>query len=173
MVSTPNKAVYTDEPGHHNPFHPSEMYESEFVAALRERFPASVLFGQRVDAYSAIWPLAEAPEGARLLQARNATAADAVAGLPDAMYFIAVCASSPQALEGIGAPFSLLADQDHRVGAGHQALRREAGAIRARAERVEAAYVEAQARLAALVKERDRLAAQLQALPAGAWPKQR
>src|SRR5512140_497831 len=83
MVSTPNKAIYTDRTGYRNPFHPSELYESEFVDALRERFPAVSLFGQRVDAYSTIWPLAEAPQSARLLQARADAGSEAVQGIPD------------------------------------------------------------------------------------------
>jgi SAM-dependent methyltransferase len=173
VVSTPNKALYTDATGYHNPFHPSELYESEFVDALRERFPAVALFGQRVDAYSAIWPLAGTPGASLLLQARADDAHDAAAGLPDPMYFIALCASSPKILESIGAPFSLLADRDHRVSSSYDSVGRVNAEIRAYADRVEAAYVEAQRRLATLLQERDRLAAQLQPAADRKWQKPR
>jgi SAM-dependent methyltransferase len=158
MVSTPNKSVYTDESGYHNPFHPSEMYESEFVDALRERFPGVRLFGQRVDAYSAIWPLEGAPSNAQLLQAQAAGGADASRGLPDAVYFIAACSREPAALDALGTPFSLLADRDHRVWSQSESLEKLLAEARVHAERMEKAYVEAQRRLALLARERERRA---------------
>lgn len=170
MVSTPNKTIYTDRTGYHNPYHPSELYESEFVDALRERFPAVSLFGQRVDAYSAIWPLAASPRSAQLLQARADTGAEALGGVPDPVYFIAVCASTPQALERIGAPFSLLADQDHRVWSGCENVEKLLAEARVHAERVERAYVESQKRLAMLLQERERRAATAQAPAGSPWP---
>lgn len=154
IVSTPNKAQYTDATGYHNPFHPSELYESEFVAALGERFASVALFGQRVDAYSAIWPLAGGAGEARLLQSR-ANDAQAAVGLPAPLYFIALCAQSPRILEAINAPFSLLADRDHRVFTEAEGARREMTAMRAHLDRIEAAYLESQKRLAALLQERD------------------
>jgi ubiquinone/menaquinone biosynthesis C-methylase UbiE len=166
MVSTPNKTVYTDRTGYQNPYHPSELYESEFVDALEERFAGVRLFGQRVDAYSAIWPLARAAQGAQLLQARAASGGDAAEGIPDAMYFIAVCASTEQAVERVAAPFSLLADKDHRVWSSCENVERLLAEARVHASRIEAAYLEAQKRIAMLLQERDRRAASAQA-PAG------
>ena len=156
LVSTPNRALHTDATSHHNPFHRSEMYQDEFVAALRERFGAMTLFGQRVDAYSAIWPLAAAPDRASLLQARTSTATQAAAGLPDPLYFIAACAASPAALAALGAPFSLLADQDHRLGTEADGVRKELQRLQAHALRLEAAYLDANKRLAALLQEREK-----------------
>lgn len=156
VVSTPNKAVYTDQAGYHNPYHPSELYESEFVAALRERFGAVRLFGQRVDAYSAIWPLEGAPTGAQLLQAQVAAGGDATPGVPDAVYFIALCAREARVLDALGAPFSLLADRDHRVWSQSESLEKLLAEARVHAERMEKAYIEAQRRLASLTRERER-----------------
>jgi SAM-dependent methyltransferase len=158
MVSTPNKSVYTDQTGYHNPFHPSEMYESEFVDALRERFGAVRLFGQRVDAYSAIWPVEGEPTNAQLLQARAAAGGDANPGVPDAFYFIAVCAREARVLDAAGAPFSLLADRDHRVWSQSESLEKLLAEARVHAERMEKAYIEAQRRLALLTRERERRA---------------
>jgi len=178
MVSTPNKAIYSDKADYRNPFHPSEMYESEFVATLRERFAHVRLFGQRVDAYSAIWPVERDAESAQLLQARAASGADAAPGVPDPVYFIAVCAREPQAVEAIGAPFSLLADRDHRVWSNCESVERLLAEARVHSDRVEAAFIEAQRRLALLLQERERLLAEGRgarpapaAAPArGEWP---
>jgi ubiquinone/menaquinone biosynthesis C-methylase UbiE len=156
VASSPNKAIYSDKAGYRNPFHPSEMYESEFVAALRERFAHVRLFGQRVDAYSAIWPVDRDPAKAQLMQARAATGAEAAAGVPDPVYFIAACAREAAALDAIGAPFSLLADQDHRVWTNCENVERLLAEARVHADRVEAAFIEAQRRLALLLQERER-----------------
>ena len=156
LVSTPNKAIYTDQAGYHNPYHPSELYEAEFVQALRERFEGVRLFGQRVDAYSAIWPIEGAAQVAQLLQARAASGGEAAGGVPDPVYFIAVCAPRAPALERVAAPFSLLADQDHRVWANTENVERLLAEARVHADRIEAAYIEAQKRIAMLLQERER-----------------
>ena len=153
VVSTPNKAVYTDRRGYHNPYHPSELYEPEFVAALKERFPALAIFGQRVDAYSAIWPVGHPPRAAQLLQASSAAAADAVTGIADPVYFIALCARDEAALAAFGTPCSLLSDRDHAVWSEYENLERMLAEARVHAERVQAAYLEAQRRLAGLLQE--------------------
>jgi hypothetical protein len=105
-------------------------------------------------------------ERAQALQASAATGADTVAGLPDPVYFIAACAHEPQALEAIGAPLSLLADRDHRVWSNCENVERLLAEARVHAERVEAAFIEAQRRLALLMQERERRAAPA----ASEWP---
>jgi hypothetical protein len=146
------------------------MYESEFVAALRERFAGVRLFGQRVDAYSAIWPLAAKADSAQLLQARAEAGAEATEGVPDPMYFIAVCSPSAQALDGVGAPFSLLADHDHAVWTSCQDVERLLAEARLHVDRVEAAYLEAQKKLAALLQERERRAVAAPPPTGREWP---
>ena len=171
MVSTPNKAVYTDATGYHNAFHPSEMYEDEFVQALRDRFAGVTLFAQRVDAYSAIWPLAKAPAGAQLLNAQAADGGEAAPGIADPMYFIALCAPAASTLETVEMPFSLLSDRDHKVSSNYDRGQAEIAAMRAHVERIEAAYVAAQQRLAALLRERERGAAPAPTPVANEWPR--
>ena len=171
MVSTPNKRVYTDESGYHNPYHPSELYESEFVDALRERYAGVRLFGQRVDVFSSIWPLAGKPGAATLLQAQAGNGAEAAEGLPDAVYFIALCARDEATLDRAGAPFSLLADREHRVWSQSESLEKLLAEARVHAERVEKAYLEAQRRIATLMQERDRRAAPSPAPVASEWPR--
>jgi ubiquinone/menaquinone biosynthesis C-methylase UbiE len=172
VVSTPNKALYSDATGYRNPYHPSELYETEFVDLLRERFPALAMFGQRVDAYSAIWPIDAAPAQAHLVQGSAKRDGEAAPGLPDPLYYIALCAASPAAV-AVGCNVSLMADRDHRVSAVNADADRQLGEMRAHVERIEAAYLASQKQLAALVKERDALAAQLQAPGARTWQKPR
>lgn len=59
IVSTPNKAIYTDAAGHVNPFHTRELYRDEFAALLGSRFELVRLLGQRLSFSSHIWPEAD------------------------------------------------------------------------------------------------------------------
>ncbi len=57
IVSTPNKAEFTDARDHHNPYHVKELYLDEFRALLSGSFKKVVLCGQGVYACSAIFSL--------------------------------------------------------------------------------------------------------------------
>src|SRR5262249_17386087 len=46
FISTPNKAVYTDVPNYHNPYHIHEFYFEEFREFLSSVFPHIRLLGQ-------------------------------------------------------------------------------------------------------------------------------
>jgi 2-polyprenyl-3-methyl-5-hydroxy-6-metoxy-1,4-benzoquinol methylase len=57
IVSTPNKAVYTDAPDYHNPFHIKELHLDEFKNLLQQYFAYIRIFGQRVYAGSNMWSI--------------------------------------------------------------------------------------------------------------------
>ncbi len=57
VVSTPNKAVYTDATGEINPFHMRELYLDAFVALLAPHFATVRMLGQRLTYSSHVWPL--------------------------------------------------------------------------------------------------------------------
>lgn len=57
LISTPNKKIYTDAPGHQNPFHVREFYFEEFQQYLAAHFKQAVYFGQKVYPASVIWPI--------------------------------------------------------------------------------------------------------------------
>jgi len=57
IVSTPNKATYSDDPHYRNPFHVSELYVSEFKELVESFFPHAAYMGQRVHPTAAMWPL--------------------------------------------------------------------------------------------------------------------
>ena len=57
IVSTPNKKVYSDDPGYKNPYHVNELYFDEFKYLLSTYFSNIYFLGQRVYAGSNIWPI--------------------------------------------------------------------------------------------------------------------
>jgi O-antigen biosynthesis protein len=86
LISTPNKASYSDARNYSNPFHVHEFYREEFVALLGRHFDSIQLVQQQVRAGSLI--LNEEPG------AGNAeVTAEAVGGSISvaAMYFLAFC----------------------------------------------------------------------------------
>jgi ubiquinone/menaquinone biosynthesis C-methylase UbiE len=169
LVSTPNREIYSDRRGYRNPHHVRELYRDEFVALLKARFAGVALFGQRVDAYSAIWPLDAKPGPAQLIQASAPDAARPGEGVADAMYFLALCGEAAAVSAG-ASRLSLLSDRDHEVSTRHDESLRAVDEMRAQLERAEAAYLAGQRQLAALSAEHERALArlaQLEAQPAG------
>ena len=63
IVSTPNKAVYTDARDHHSRFHVRELYLDEFSSLLRRYFKHLRVFGQRTYAGSNMWSIHERKSG--------------------------------------------------------------------------------------------------------------
>jgi 2-polyprenyl-3-methyl-5-hydroxy-6-metoxy-1,4-benzoquinol methylase len=57
IASTPNKAVYTDAPNFHNPFHIEELQFDEFQGLLKRYFKHVHIYGQRVYAGSNMWSI--------------------------------------------------------------------------------------------------------------------
>jgi len=55
IVSTPNKAIYTDKTGRNNPFHVKELYFDEFKTLLGNNFSNTCFLGQRCLTGSNIW----------------------------------------------------------------------------------------------------------------------
>src|SRR5262249_8867022 len=52
VFSTPNRAIYSDRPHYHNPFHIKEFYPREFRSVLGKSFRHVALLGQRLYAAS-------------------------------------------------------------------------------------------------------------------------
>lgn len=57
IISTPDKAEYSDKQNHHNQFHLKELYQNEFDALLSSEFSYRQWFGQKLFFQSAIWRL--------------------------------------------------------------------------------------------------------------------
>jgi GT2 family glycosyltransferase/glycosyltransferase involved in cell wall biosynthesis/SAM-dependent methyltransferase len=126
VISTPDRRMYTDATGVHNPFHEHELTEAEFRALLGERFPHQRLFGQRSLAGSRIAALErrDAYEvTSRSFALRRAGDDWRSAGEPAPMYLVAVasCAALPSLPTD-----SLLSDYELQIV--HQHMQRAAEA---------------------------------------------
>ncbi len=114
LISTPDKAVYTDKMGNRNEFHVSELYRDEFEALLRRHFSAIRLAGQKLGFHSAIWML-DGASGVHFQQ-ENAERISRSERMPhDAVYLLALCAADESGLPAVGAGLSLFDDAQESV----------------------------------------------------------
>jgi SAM-dependent methyltransferase len=116
LVSTPDRAVYTDRLHNDNPFHVAELYRAEFESLLGRYFPARRLWGHKLMFHSAIWSLENTPPGGVELQ-QEAEGQVAVSARPlhDPVYLIALCAADEAALPLAPAGLSLFDDAAESV----------------------------------------------------------
>jgi SAM-dependent methyltransferase len=95
IISTPNKAEYTDARGYQNEFHVKELYLAEFEALLATNFAYTKLFGQRNGFHSLIQPLSNTNNQTGAL---NIGSMPARAGYNPAPLYVIAFASNNQAL---------------------------------------------------------------------------
>lgn len=57
ILSSPNKATYRDQANYDNPFHVRELYQNELENLLSRHFSNYVLWAQKLNFVSSIWPL--------------------------------------------------------------------------------------------------------------------
>jgi len=95
IISSPDKAIYTDKFHNQNPFHVSELYRPEFEQLLAEFFPAVALLGQKLGFHSMIWPLQETGSRQYLLQQESDNSIKQLQQpSPEPVYLLAICANS-------------------------------------------------------------------------------
>ncbi len=154
LVSSPDKAQYSDATGHTNPFHVRELYRAEFETLLAARFPARRLFAQKLLFQGALWRI---DGGGSRFAASSMDAGDEQPqpglGYPP-LYYVAACAANEASLEGLELPDlhlfgdraeSVYAHYNREVGrvieAGHALIDRDAriAELEARCERYERA----------------------------------
>jgi SAM-dependent methyltransferase len=96
VMSSPDKATYSDAAGFRNEYHVRELYREEFEQLLRRRFAHVRLYAQRLLFQSAIWSLDPPADRGGAQYATAAADGRITAGLDYApMYFIAVCSRRP------------------------------------------------------------------------------
>lgn len=95
LISTPNKAEYSDLHDYKNPFHVREFYIDEFRSFLIEHFASVHLLGQRIIATSMIYPI-EIPNTVVDQSAnQNPSVAASSISIPyPPMYVVALCSHS-------------------------------------------------------------------------------
>lgn len=91
IISSPNKAIYSEETGYANKFHVRELTRDEFGAMLSARFPQQAWYGQRVLAHSMLWREQGPRTPAAELIALNEDRVEALSAPAPPMYFVVVC----------------------------------------------------------------------------------
>ena len=114
LISTPDKAVYTDKMGNRNEFHVAELYRDEFKALLGRHFPASHLWGQKLLFQSSIWSL-DGGQGVSFHSEGDETVSTASSPQHEAVYLLALCAASGEQLPEANAALSLFDDVSQSV----------------------------------------------------------
>jgi hypothetical protein len=150
VISTPDKAVYSDKLRNQNPYHVKELLRAEFESLLAEYFQEVKLLGQKLGFHSLIWPLQEnAASGYRLQQESAAGIKSLQQPSAEPVYLLAVCASSPVNLPATDQGLFLFDDESESVYQhyNHEIRRNlETGAI---LQQLEARVASLQAELAA------------------------
>ncbi len=113
LISSPDKATYSDATGFRNEFHVRELYRDELLALLGRHFPHVRLYGQKLLFQSTIWDLQRGPCGR--VQPVTATADGGPVECLDyaPLYFIALCSRQP--LPEAVPVLSLFGDRDESV----------------------------------------------------------
>lgn len=98
VISSPNKATYSEESGYANEFHVRELFRDELSAMLGAHFPQQVWYGQRVLAHSLLWKeQQEALGGTQIVELVDDRVELRAAPAPP-MYFVVVCGAHESVL---------------------------------------------------------------------------
>jgi SAM-dependent methyltransferase len=114
MISSPDKAIYTDKLQNRNEFHLRELYRDEFEGLLRAHFPAYRLWGQKLLFQSAIWALKDQP-GVSFQQEDAGEFESLSRPRHEPVYFIALCAADECCLPKGETGLSLFDDSGESV----------------------------------------------------------
>ena len=170
LLSSPNKAEYSDRRGYANPFHVAELYRDELRALLDECFAHTAWYGQSIGFCSTIAAEAAAAGAPGELVDAGASVGSLSnpirAARKEPLYYLVGCAVSPAPLTALDKTFSVLGDPNDTVYRDYQDTYRKFVAasdaltvLRERETRLEkdlaAAGQAAQAKIAALENQRD------------------
>lgn len=112
IISSPNKAEYSDARGYTNEFHVKELYRDELAALINSRFAYSRWLSQRNGFYSLIAPAgAAAATDGETITISKATPEVLAATLPP-LYFIVVAGNSASAIAQIPSRTSAFTDAE-------------------------------------------------------------
>jgi SAM-dependent methyltransferase len=122
LISSPDKAVYSDEQGFENPHHVKELSAEEFSSLLARHFPEQRMLGQKLLFHSAIWPVDSTetegtrnPLAARLQTDLGKGPQEIGRPVQRPMYLLALCAATRDALPDLGTAIWLFDDADESV----------------------------------------------------------
>ncbi len=101
LISSPDKATYTDAQGHANPYHVRELYRDEFQALLGRHFPAQRLLAQKLLFQSVLWDVDSEPVQAHAQVVDDQGEVNAGLAYPP-LYYVAICAHQVEAMPRSG-----------------------------------------------------------------------
>jgi len=114
ILSSPDKATYSDGQDNVNEYHVKELYRDELEALIGRHFPAYHLLGQKLMFHSAIWSLDGVDKV--VLDQLSAGVKNSPGGITQApMYFIALCAAEKAALPNVDGHLWLFDDREESV----------------------------------------------------------
>ena len=122
ILSSPDKAVYSDQLQANNEFHLKELYRDELETLLKRYFPAIRLLGQKLMFHSAIWSMDEVEQvkldqlcsaGSATPHAAGESVTRCIKQAP--MYFIALCAADQTQLPESDGHLWLFDDREESV----------------------------------------------------------
>lgn len=114
ILSSPDKATYSDGQNTVNEFHVKELYREELEELIGRHFPASRLLGQKLMFHSAIWSMDDIDHVT--FDQVSGGEVNLPAGLTQPpMYFIALCAANASCLPDLDRRLWLFDDQEESV----------------------------------------------------------
>jgi len=114
ILSSPDKAFYSDQQKAGNEFHVKELYRDELEALIGRHFDAWRLLGQKLMFHSAIWSL-DGVENVSLDQVSEENVTLPPGITQPAMYFIALCAAEETSLPESDGQLWLFDDHEESV----------------------------------------------------------
>lgn len=114
ILSSPDKATYSDGQNSVNEFHVKELYRDELETLIGRYFPACQLLGQKLMFHSAIWSLDGFDRVALDQVSTNNKHSPASITQPP-MYFIALCAADETNLPNVSSHLWLFDDREESV----------------------------------------------------------
>ena len=114
VISSPDKAEYSDRQGFENPYHVRELYRDEFLDLLKPRFPAVRLLGQALAFQSVIFDEEDLRRAICQGLSRDGEYREGRFRQP-AMYLLALCAAREALLPDLSGRLWLFDDDEGSV----------------------------------------------------------
>jgi len=114
VLSSPDKAIYSDKQNTENEFHVKELYRDELEDLIGRHFPACRLLGQKLAFHSAIWSLDGVEQVAFDQVSDDTLKSTPTIGQPP-VYLIALCAAEQSCLPDTAGNLWLFDDAQESV----------------------------------------------------------
>ncbi|HSJ97670.1 MAG TPA: methyltransferase domain-containing protein, partial [Myxococcota bacterium] len=151
LLSSPNKAEYSDRRGFRNEFHVRELYREELARLVAARFPHLAWYGQRPSFFSVIAPAGAAAAAGELFEVAESEPGRGERAFAQPLYFVLAASTAAESIAALPPAVSVLADRDDWVHRDYEKVMADLVAAAARLQLAEK-----------VIGERDALVASLQ-----------